>query len=362
MNKTIVYLAILVILGFGVYFFLFSKRSDSPYNVSEAGFTFKDTGSLGRIYLAANDGDAILLDRTDTGWMVNKKYHVLPSTLNLLLNTLVKQIPLYPVTKNAYDIVIKNMSTEGVKVELYDREGKKVRVFYVGGASVNNTGTNMLMDGATTPYVVQVGGLTGYVTPRYSTNLKDWRDRTIFNIPAEEIKTVSVQYADLPLNSFVMSDINNKITVDADTNISRHLDTLNTRRGRLYLKYFTDVNCEGYLNGIRGMDSTLNVSHKQSTIDVTGFHGQHQHVDIYWMALNKRSKNVTESDPDVPDDYDADRLYAVINNNQDTVMIQQFAFKKIFRKAFEFYQKDNAAPPDQSKYVQPKNVMIHKNQ
>jgi len=361
MRKTFLYLAILAILGFGIYYFLFSNN-DSPYSLTEAGFTVKDTASIGRIYIVASDGDAILLDRTDTGWIVNKKYRALPSTLNLLLTTLVQQTALYPVTKPAYNAVVKNMATDGIKVELYGRDGKKMKVFYVGGAAVNNSGTNMLMDGARMPYVVQVAGFTGYVTPRYSTNLKDWRDRTIFNMPPEEIKTVSVQYADKPVNSFVLINNNNNIQVDADTNISRHLDTLNTRRAHLYLKYFTDVNCEGFLNGIEGMDSTLNASHKHSFIDLTGIHGQHQHVDIYWMAINKRSKNQTESDPEIPDEYDADRLYAVINNNRDTVMIQQYAFRQIFRKAFEFYQKDNAAPMQQPNYRQPKNVMVHKNQ
>jgi len=92
------------------------------------------------------------------------------------------------------------------------------------------------------------------------------------------------------------------------------------------------------------MDTTLKTAPRQSTIDVTGIHGQHQHADIYWMALNKRSKNMSASSSDVPDDYDSDRLYAVINNGRDTVMIQQFAFRNIFHKAYEFFQKDNVRP------------------
>ena len=69
-------------------------------------------------------------------------------------------------------------------------------------------------------------------------------------------------------------------------------------------------------------------------------------MDVYWVPINKRSKNLDVSDPDVPDDYDADRLYAVINNNKDTVMIQQLVFRPIFRKLFEFYQSDVKQTPD----------------
>lgn len=109
------------------------------------------------------------------------------------------------------------------------------------------------------------------------------------------------------------------------------------------------------------MDTTIKTAPRQSTLDIETVSGKHQHMDIYWMALNRRSKNATVSNEDVPDDYDADRLYAVINNNKDTVMIQHYVFQKIFRKAFEFYQNDAAATAPQQGPERPKNVMMHKN-
>jgi len=359
MRKTFIYLLILALLGFGIYYFLFTNN-DSPYSASEAGFNFKDTAAIGRIYLAANDGESILLDRTDSGWVVNKQYKALPSTLGLLLTTLYQQYALYPITKNAYENAVKELSTDGTKVEVYGRDGKKIRVFYVGGTAVNNTGTNMMMENAHTPYVVQVKGFNGYLTPRFSTKLRDWRDRTVFNIPEEEIKTISVEYPDQPINSFVLTKKDSNVTVTGDPKITGSLDGFNARRAKVYTKYFTNVSCEGYLNGLKDLDTTIKTAPIQSRIDVTGVHGQHQHLDIYWMALNRRSKNSTVSNADVPDDYDSDRLYAVMNNGKDTILIQQFLFKKIFRKAFEFYQKDDAMttnmPPP------PRTTIMHKNQ
>ena len=359
MGKTILYLAILLLLGFGIYYFIFSNPG-SPYSGSEAGFTIKDTASIGKIFIAGADGESVLLERNDSTWLVNKKYKVLPSTLKMLLTTFTQQGTLYPVTKNAVDNVIKNLSTDGIKVEVYDRAGKKMRVFYVGGASVNNTGTNMLMDGASTPYVVQVPGFVGYITPRYTTRLSDWRDRTIFNIAPEEIKSVSMQYLDLPINSFTITREKDSLIVTADENLMKGLDGQNSRRAKIYMTYFTNVNCEGYLNGLEDMDTTIKTAPKESTIDITGMHGQHLHADIYWMALNKRSKNIATHAEGIPDDYDADRMYAIINNNQDTIMIQRFAFKNIFHKAFEFFQKDNTGENRNMATPSPKNVMMNK--
>jgi len=360
MRKTVIYVVILAILAFGIYYFLV-RNNEAQFNEKEAGFTIKDTASVGKLYLAAMDGESILAERTDSGWMVNNKYKALPATLNAIMLTLNAQAPLYPVTKAAYDNVIKNLSTEGVKVEVYSRVGKKMSVFYVGGAGVNGIGTNMMMEGAHTPYVVQVPGFSGYLTPRYTTKIKDWRDRTVFNIPAEEIKSISLQYAEKPINSFVLSRENGTVTVRGDSNYTKNYGELNMRKANIYVKYFTNINCEGYLNGLSDMDTTLKTAPKHSSLTVEGLHGQYQHADIYWMPVYRRSKNLVVSNPDIPDDYDADRLYAVINNYKDTVMIQHSVFKKIFRKAFEFYQKDAPMPDKPLKKELPRNVMMHKN-
>jgi len=360
MRKTLLYLVILALLGFGIYYFIFDNN-DSPYKPAEAGFTIKDTASVGKLFLVSNNGESILAERTDSGWIVNKRYKALPSTVNLTLMTLATQAALYPVTKSAYDNVIKSLATDAIKVEVYGRDGKKMKVIYVGGNSVNNLGTNMLLEGAHTPYVVQVPGFNGYLTARYTTRMTDWRDRTIFNIPAAEIKSVSVQYpGDKAINSFEISRDNGNVVIKGDPAITKTLDSANMRRANLYLGYFSNVNCEGYLNGLPDLDTSIKTAPLQSSIEVTGLHGQRQHVEIYWMALNKRSKNVDVSDPDVPDDYDADRLYAVINNNRDTVMIQQFVFHKIFRKCYEFFQKDAPPPPKSNPKELPGNVLLKK--
>src|SRR5579872_3521139 len=119
MRKTIVYFAILVLLGFSIYYFLFRNNNNNPYGTSEAGFNIKDTGAIGKLFIATSDGSSITAVRTDTGWIVNNTYKALPSTLNMVLITLAEQAPLYPVTKNAVDNVIKALSTDGTKVEVY---------------------------------------------------------------------------------------------------------------------------------------------------------------------------------------------------------------------------------------------------
>lgn len=348
MRKTLIYIVILAALSAGIYFLLPNPDKRNPYTVEEAGFNIKDTGAIGRIFIATPGGDQMLVERTDTGWMVNRQYKALASTLNMLLNTFVKQEPLYPVTKNAYDNAVRVLSTHGIKVEVYDRQGKKMRVFYVGGVAVNNSGTNMLMEGASTPYVVEMPGFVGYLTPHYTARMIDWRDRTVFRLPEEEIASVRVNYTENPAYNFTISrDENDSLSVKADKpGVIKPGAILNRRRAKAYMGFFGNVNCEGYLNGTAGLDSTISEAPKRGSVTVTTRQGVTSTIDIYWMPANRRSKNQKADDMSAgPQDYDADRMYGVTNGGKDTMLIQQLTFEPLLRKAPEFYAADIARHP-----------------
>lgn len=349
MRKTLVYIVILAVLSAGIYYLLpGGDTNTNPYDPAEAGFTVKDTSVIGKIFLAGSDGQSILAERTDSGWIVNKQYRALKSTLNMLMLTMLKQRPLYPVTQNAHDNAVKTLSTHSTKVEIYDRAGKKMKVFYVGGASVNNSGTNMLMEGASRPYVVEAQGFVGYLTPRYTTRIRDWRDRTIFDIPAGQIASVSVDYDGKPEESFTVKRESDTVTVVAVPEVVQRADGLNKKRAESYLNFFSNIHCEGYLNGLSDNDTTIRTAPKYAAVKLVTTDGTIHQADIYWMAINKRSKNMdaTALGEELPGDYDSDRMYAIINNYKDTVMIQQMVFQSIFRKAKEFYSKGQAEAND----------------
>lgn len=339
MQKTLLYLFIFLLFGGGVYYFLFNKK-ESPFPESEAGFQIKDTASIGTVFLTDHLGNNILLNRTGSGWILNKKYKALPLTVNTLLSTLYEQIPLYPTPKAAHNGVVAQMAGRGIKVEVYDRSGEKMRVFYVGSEVHDMEGTSMLMEGAKRSYVVRLGQYIGLLNSRYSTDFANWRDRTIISLDSNDIQSVSVTYPDAPLNSFTINDDNGKLSMVVDPGvIGTH--KMNERRVKSFLGFFTYLTCEGYLNGMTGLDTLLTTAPKKCAIDITSKKGVKQHLDVYWMPMTERSKNTdTIRNKQVPRGYDIDRYYAVGNNFQDTMLIQEFTFGKVFRKAYEFYQED----------------------
>jgi hypothetical protein len=346
MRKTLIYVVLLALVGAAVYYFFFAEKS--TFGAGEADFAIKDSADVHKIFLADKKGQTVTLERDEKGgWTVNKEYKALSTPVISLLSTLMRQTATTPVPEAGHNHVIKMLAGNSVKVEVYNRRDKKMRVFYVGGEAHDNAGTYMLMEGADKPYIVQMPGFTGYIAPRYSAVLADWRDRTVFNIPAEQLKTASVQYADSneTLNSFTFrQDDKGKMTIDAEPALIAG-KKLNERRTQVFSTFFEKIYCEGFINGTMKLDSIIASVPKRCVIEVESKAGEKQKVDVYWMPVNRRSKNLLTPNPDVDDAYDADRFYAVGNNAKDTMIIQRGTFEKIFRKAYEFYEEDKAREP-----------------
>jgi hypothetical protein len=341
MGKTLIYVAVLAILGFGVYYLLFRESEGGMYQEKDAYFTVRDTAAIGKIFMVDNEGNSVLLERKANDWTVNKRYAAMPVQVINVLTCLYKQTALTPVAERDYNTVIRLLSTQATKVEVYNREGKQLSVFYVGGQGPDFHGSYMLREGAKQPYLVEVPGFAGYLSPRFSTDINDWRSRLVFALPADSIRSIIVDYYDEPMSSYEVKNEGGKITVEADEQLSSVLKDLNEPKTRAYLDFFKLVNCEGYINGALDADSLISNAQRRCRMEVTSQAGVSKTLDIYWMDLNKRSKNIRQSVTDERNrPTDIDRMYAVDLNARDTMIIQNNTFDVLLRRNYEFYTKD----------------------
>jgi hypothetical protein len=342
MKKTLIYLVLLGFLGFGVYYFIF-REGDGLYSEKDAAFTIRDTANIGRIFLARNNGETILLDRTPQNtWMIDKHYEAMPLRILNLLTCLNKQTALYPVSDREHNRIVKLMAGAAVKVELYDRNLKKIKSFYIAGNGPNFHGSYMMMEGSEKAYLVEVPGFDGYLTPRFNTDLAEWRSHSVFNLPPDSIRQIHVQYAEEPLSSFTLNKNNDKIDVEIDPALKNSVQAFNAKRAKEYTTFFSNVNSEGYLNGLLHIDSFIANSPKRCNITLTSVQGKTTSLDIYWMNINKRSKNRGESEEDESQiHYDIDRMYAIRRNTNDTLLIQNRAFEKLMLRSYQFFMPDD---------------------
>ncbi len=345
MSKTFLYFAILAILGFGVWYFLFSEKSGQIFSSSDAGFTIRDTGSIGKIFLAGNNSsESITLVREGDHWTVNGRYQVLQSTLDQLLSTMYFQRAAFPVPPQQRDAMIRGLAGAGIKVEVYNRSGAPMRTFYVGGELNQFAGTVMLIDGSETPYVVQIPGFEGYLTTRYTPSIDIWRDRIIFDLQPAQIEQVSVHYPREPLNDFTIRQSGDgKLSVALDSQL--HLSTpLNAARAKAYLTHFSKVYNEGYMNGLIDLDSTVRSMPEKATVDIRGKGGFHTTARFLFFPIDRRSKN-RESDAKTFDEhFNLDRYFVIMNNGADTASVQLPRLVPILRHGYEFFEGEESAP------------------
>lgn len=345
MNKTLIYLLLLVCVGAAVYFFVLSPNN-SALGGGAAAFTIRDTAEVGKIFLVDKQGNQVLLEREKGGpWMLNGRYKPIDYNVDMLLTTLSRQSARYPVPQGLRNQVIKSLATHAVKVEVYRHSGRRMKTFYVGGQSGNSDGSYMILEGEDQPYVVGIMGVIGYLVPRYSTEWLDWRDRPVFRYRPEEIQAVRLRYEETPEHNFsVRRGAEGKWNWQGEQVGPDASFQVNPQRVRDFMSFFEELNHEGFLVNLPGMDSVLSQVPRFCTVELVDSSGDVHALDLYWMPLNQRSKNLEYLGDEIKDGYDADRLYGVMRPAMDTVLIQRYVFGKVFRKAFEFLEERDPSP------------------
>jgi len=315
-------------------------------------FAIDDTASVTKIYMADMRGNEVLITRNSPfDWMVNDSLKARTDAVKMLLSTMYRLAVQSPVSKSGYNNVISNLAGNSVKVEVYQylprisffgsnffyRE-RLTKVYYVGQPTSDNLGTYMLMEGSDTPFIVYLPGLRGFVSARFSANPGDWRDHTIFAKNPHEISAIQVEF---PLNSEESFRIEKS---GRDNVILRKL------KDNQRIEQFDADRIAGFINGYKNIrfesliekSAPLNVdsillSIPLHVITLTDTSGNIQVVKTF----RRKNYDLMLDDDDNFYPFDMDRLYALINNGSDFVLIQYFVFDPITRPLSYFLREEN---------------------
>lgn len=203
MNRTLLMVVLFLVMGGTVWYFLANKKKQAGSYVSwDMDFAVKNTDNIGKIFIADRAGNTVTLEQKGKVWMYNGKHPARPSAVQTLLET-ISQVNVLNIPPNgAVPSMVKEMAAVGIKVEIYDREGKNMKTYYVGGVTNDERGTVLMMDGSEQPYMVHIPGFIGQIRMRFLLRDDDWRDKAIFREKPEEIQSVSVEYPQRKNESF----------------------------------------------------------------------------------------------------------------------------------------------------------------
>lgn len=344
-----IFALILVIVG---ALFIFN-RSYTTLDDSESGFAIQDTSTVTKIFMVDKNNVSVTLERESINrWTVNNSYRAHNYNVGMILGTMKDLTVRYPVPMSQRDNVIRRLASIARKVEIYQMKyrinlfdkiklfphEKLTRTYYVGDATQDNMGTYIKMEGAENPYVVYLPRLRGFVYIRFSTNIDDWRDHTVFNTQLQDFESVTVEFTESPEESFEVeadNDGNFKLTTLADNQVH----TYDTLRMLQFVSAFKNIRFESLLNNkldqpyIDSIASTP-VAHIITLKDKDG-------DEFVVRTFRKGSiKEIYEEDGAIMAPFDLDRLYAYVNDERDFVLLQYFVFDKVLRTASYLQNKE----------------------
>ena len=349
MKKLLPYLIILLLLGGGVSYFVY-YYSPSTLEKKESQFAVRKIESITRLILTDIKGGKLTLTRgKDRKWVVNGKYDINEEAEGLLFTAIQKMETQYPVPTNAQPIVLRDMSKERTKCEIYTGDDKPSLVYYVGGATADGTGTYVIteIDGqmAHRPYVVHIPGMEAYLSSRYRTDEEYWRSRWVFRDNDVTIQSVSVYYNQEKQKSFTISKAGAKdsfVIANSDGIVG---EQPKQRFIHQYLEFFSGLSLEAFENN-NPIKDTIFRSEPFCTVSMKRSDNTQTKVEMFYMPISDQSR-VQFDDNGRKLLYDVEHYYLGMNDRKDLGLVQYYVWGKALRSYSEFFVKpgtSSAAP------------------
>ena len=311
-----------------------------------------DTASVNRIFMSDKSDRSVLLERQpDNSWKLNGNLDAHRENIQTLLFTMANMAVREPVARAAHNNILTLLASRSVKVEVYQNSHrvrlgryhffpyeKLAKTYFIGDATMDNNGTYALMEGADSPVVVYLPGLRGYISSRFSTLENDWRVHTVFNKKLPEIKDISVEFTQQPQESFkVINNANTSLTLVRliDNQTIFNYDTIQLMA---FVNAFRNIRFEALMNDMEpAKRDSLTSQVPVHKILLNATDGSVQSVKTFARILPVPEIDVFDGSTVT---FDRDRLYALINDDKDFVMIQYFVFDKVLRPLSAFTREN----------------------
>ncbi len=326
---------LVIILFLASLVFACRQGSKSTIKGTFSDFAVEDTASIDKIFLADKSNRTVLLERRPSDWMVNGKYTVRYDLINELLNTIKKVSVMQFVPKTAVENILKELSVNSTKVEIYQK-GKLTITYFVGHATQNSLGTYMLIQGSDTPFICYVPGFRGYLSPYYMPIENEWISRQIFNHRPSQISSVSLDFERFPEASWKIENVDNKNFKLFNTKNNQFEASFDTNRVIDVISSFGYRGFEGFLASNKDrLDTCLTPKYYLGKLALIDKNNQEFSLKIYQIPLEEP----------VEDDFgkltyvDPERFYGVVNNFN--TLCQYYTFDPILVPIDYFLHRKN---------------------
>ena len=329
-RSSLLLLLLLVLLAGLSAYLIWNKSGYSTVEHEDRNFQVTDTLAINKIFLADKEGNHSTLTREKSGWFVNGKYKCRSEAiLNLLEAIRLVEVKM-PVPKQAKENVLRFMSSNAIKVEVY-AEDEKIKQYYVGHEPSDSDGSYLLLtkpgseENYKDPYICGIPGFKGILQPRFITRENEWRDRLVINFTPPELKQIRLKYFGVQSDSSFQIDFISNSQFNLINSKGAQL-SYDMAKMRQYLIYFQNISYEVLITGKdrKLQDSLTSVSPFAELTVSTKTEGD----KVYKFYRKPFSGNINPELGTVFE-FDPDRFYMNFDNKMEWALVQYFVFGKL---------------------------------
>lgn len=338
MKKTnLILLVILLFLG-GAAWWIFSRQSSN--NLESGGdweFAIQDTAKIYKVFMADREGRTITLTRQNAAqWTINGKHLVRQDAIKNVLVAFHNFQVAFRLPRQMVKTVVEDIATTGLKCEAYDKNGKLLKCFYMGGLSQEESATFAIQCDANEPYAINLKtGFIGAIRARFFMDSTDWRDRTIFLERLENIESASIEYPMQKDKSFKINVNGGNYQVEPFYSMQLKSPTPpNKGLVEAFLMGFSKQVAEGFENKNPQRDSiTANIPF--AIIAVKTKNGETKTVKLHpIVTVNRSGEQLKDGQAQIM----VERYFANCSNG-DFMMVQHQLFEKLLWAYQGFFQR-----------------------
>lgn len=352
-RKTLIYIALVVLLGIATWIIVALRGQNHTFPQDFQIEAAAIPGGVEKIFMADKENNSVTLSRvSDSLWMVDDEFPANLSSVNLLLRTLSDMRIRSSVNKASVENVTKQMAAKSIKVEVYYKDYRinwfnghlrlfkhtKCEVIYVGHDTQDMMATYMYREGDRTPFIVNIPGFRGCISPRFYVDPYLWRSHSIVSLPVQQIASIELEIPSMPSESFAVVREGDGFTFNL-LNPATKVDGFDTARVAQLLSSFVNLNFDEYARVVPQVELDTTFSRAPRTIlRITSTDGDTRELKTYIKYSNPDDLRAMP-DTTMYQIFDLDRLYAVLDN-KDTVLIQYYTFDNILQPASFFLGRD----------------------
>lgn len=189
--------AVALALAGGAAYLLWGQGSGSLPG-AETAFALEDSAAVRRILLErvvkGREEAQVELRRDPAGaWTLNGQYLAFAPPVRRMLRTLSLIHVREPLRGQGEETALRILRTLHTRIRLYDGRGRLLKSYLLGTEARGQLGSLMMLEGARTPYIVELPGHQGYINGFFPLEADFWRENELFYAEQDSIAAIGLR-------------------------------------------------------------------------------------------------------------------------------------------------------------------------